>query len=350
MPQTDQYPISDLLAWMNEKTIVLNADFQRRNVWKASAKVFLIDTILRDRPMPNIYIRTKTDLETRRAFREVVDGQQRLRAIRDFASDKLRLTITAKEFAGRRYSDLDDESKSQFLTYTIGTVQLFNISDTEVLDIFHRINAYGLRLTPQEMRHGEFQGVFRNAVIEASRKWDPLWDTYKVMGLQQRVRMADDELIALMLSVILEGVSDGAQSKTTSLYRRYDDQLPVDVTQKLDWTLEFILSELSVIKDTGLSRGPHFLMLFAAVAHALFGIPQGAIGDEMPSTDPRVLTDLALVRSNLQTLANVFELPDQEIPSHLVPFKIATAGSTQRIRSRKPRFLGLYKALSPETI
>ena len=101
MPQTDQYPISDLLAWMHEKTLILNTDFQRRSVWPPSAKVFLIDSILRDRPMPNIYMRTKTDLRTRRGYREVVDGQQRLLTINDFASDRLTLTNGAKEFAGK---------------------------------------------------------------------------------------------------------------------------------------------------------------------------------------------------------------------------------------------------------
>ena len=106
MPQTDQYPISDLLAWMHEKTLILNTDFQRRSVWPPSARVFLIDSILRDRPMPNIYIRTKTDLRTKRSYREVVDGQQRLLAINDFASDNLTLTSAAREFSSKTYSTL----------------------------------------------------------------------------------------------------------------------------------------------------------------------------------------------------------------------------------------------------
>ena len=351
MPQTDQYPISDLLTWMDEKTIVLNTAFQRRSVWLPSARVFLIDTILRDRPMPNIYIRTKTDLRTRRAYREVVDGQQRLRAIHDFASDNLLLTNTAKEFSGKRYSDLDDESKSQFLTYKIGTVQLFNISDADVLDIFHRINEYGLSLNSQERRYGKYQGVFRNAVVDASQRWQPLWDKYRVIGLRNRVRMADDELMALMLGVILDGVTDGGQAKTNRLYELYDNHLPADTEQKLDKTIEFILTKLTTIMETGLSRGPHFLMLFAAVAHALFGIPNGNINDdEMPARDPRALKNMDLVRSNLGTLADVLQPTDEEIPQHLVPFKLASAGSTQRIRGRRARFLALCRALLPETI
>ena len=350
MPPTDQYPISDLLAWMGEKTLVLNTDFQRRSVWPPRAKVFLIDSILRDRPMPNIYIRTKTDLKTRRGYREVVDGQQRLRAINEFASDKFTLTNAANEFAGKTYSTLDEDSKTQFLTYTIGVVQLFNMSDSDVLDVFHRINAYGLRLNPQETRHGKFQGQFRNAVIDASKRWTPLWETYRIVGLRNRVRMADDELMALMLGIILDGVIDGGQGATNRLYDRYDNRLPTDAVDKLDKTVAFLLDELKPILETGLARAPHFLMLFAAVAHALFGIPKGDMNEDMPTRDDLALSDLDLAKANLGTLADLLQSPDDSIPTHLFPFRLASAGSTQRIRSRKIRFLALYKALLPSPL
>ena len=300
--------------------------------------------------MPNIYIRTKTDLRTRRGYREVVDGQQRLRAIQDFASDALTLTGMAMEFSSKTYSTLDDDSKTTFLTYTIGVVQLFNISDADVLDIFQRINAYGLRLNPQETRHGRFLGQFRNAVIEASKRWAPLWDTYRIVGLRDRVRMADDELMALMLGIILQGVTDGGQPATNKLYDQYDDKLPASAIEQLDGTIEFILKELSAILETGLARAPHFLMLFAAVAHALFGIPNGHLEDDMPPRDPQVLTDLDIARGNLGTLADILQSPDDSIPTHLFPFRLASAGSTQRIRSRRIRFPVLYKALLPSMI
>ena len=350
MPQTDQYPISDLLTWMDENTLVLNTDFQRRSVWPPSAKVFLIDSILRDRPIPNIYVRTKTDLRTRRGYREVVDGQQRLRAIHEFSSDNLTLTTSAREFSGRTYSSLDDESKTMFLTYSIGVVQLFNISDSDVLDIFHRINAYGLRLNPQEMRHGKFQGQFRNAVIERSSRWEPLWDKYKVVGLRDRVRMADDELMALMLGVILDGVVDGGQPTTNKLYDRYDEALPTDAVEKLDRTVEFLLKELSPILETGLARSPQFLMLFAAVAHALFGIPAGGMDNSMPVRDENALCDLDMAMANLGMLADILQSSDDDIPSRLFPFRLASAGSTQRLRSRRVRFETMYDALLPSPL
>ena len=349
MPQTDQYPISDFLNWIDEKTVILNADFQRRSVWPPAAKVFLIDTILRDRPMPNIYVRNKTDLVTRRAYREVVDGQQRLRAIHEFGADRLILTKKAREFAGKRYSDLDDEFKTKFLDYGIGTVQLFNIQDVDVLDIFQRINAYGLRLNNQEIRHGKFQGEFRDAVIDSAKRWEPLWETYRIVGLRDRVRMADDQLMAEMLGVVLEGVTDGGQPRINGLYKRYDENLPKDAVKRLDNAIKFLLNEMSPILQTSVSRGPHFLMLFAAVSHALFGIPEGDFGEDMPDRDPKVLTDVDSSLANLGLLADTLQSDgEDDIAPHLSAFRSAAATSTQRIRGRKVRFLTLYRALLPK--
>jgi hypothetical protein len=88
----EQYRISDILAWSKEKALEINHDFQRGNVWKPAARTMLIDTILRQLPIPKVYFRTKINTRTQRAIREIVDGQQRIRAIIDFAEDKFSLS------------------------------------------------------------------------------------------------------------------------------------------------------------------------------------------------------------------------------------------------------------------
>src|SRR4051794_26478719 len=103
----EQYRISDFLEWHKENKLVLNPTFQRGSVWPPAARSYLIDTILRELPMPKIYFRTTVDLLTKRTVREVVDGQQRLRAIIEFAGDKFVLSKVAKEFQGKKYSTLE---------------------------------------------------------------------------------------------------------------------------------------------------------------------------------------------------------------------------------------------------
>ena len=100
-PQT--YTIADFLKWNDDKELVLNPKFQRGSVWSPQARTYLIDSILRGYPIPKLLLRTAVDRDSRRTIRDVVDGQQRLRTIIDFASGKLVLGTKAKEFKGERY-------------------------------------------------------------------------------------------------------------------------------------------------------------------------------------------------------------------------------------------------------
>lgn len=348
-----QYPVTDLYQWFHDGTLVLNPEFQRRDNWTPSARSYLIDTVLRGMPIPNIYMRMLTNITTQKSYREVVDGQQRLRTIFGFVDGLFALGGIAKEFAGKKYENLDEEDRRRILGYQLGVVQLFDATDDVVLDIFQRLNAYGLSLNSQELRHGKYQGgkykgEFRRAVIEASERWVVLWDQYKIVSVRARVRMADHELMAQMLGVILQGIVDGGQPSITRLYELYDEDVPKSAIEQLDRTIKYIIENLSEILHTRLAAAPHFLLLFAAVSHAVSGIPKGNMGPPhaaMPDRDPKALTDLVVANTNLWVLAGVLEATEEEVPRRFREFKLASLRSTQRISSRSHRFPVLYRAL-----
>ncbi len=351
------YPISDLVQWMKEKTLVLNPEFQRRSIWPEPAKSYFIDTLLEGLPIPNIYMRSVTDPKDMRTYREVVDGQQRLRTIWDFVENRSRLGSNANTFEGMKYDDLDECDQRRLLAYQIGVVQLFEATDDKVLDIFNRLNAYGLSLNSQELRHGKYQGgrykgVFRRAVIDASKRWGVLWDKYKVVSVRARVRMADDELMAQMMGVILEGVQDGGQPTINRLYNNYDEGIPNGAIDKLDKTMDYIVSNLSEVLNSRIGNPPNFLMLFAAVAHVLFTIPKGNMGGDspLPDRDGRALSDLSMAVQNLETLVEMLEAPENEVSPRFVQFKLVSSRTTHRIRSRGIRFVMLYEALLPDPL
>ncbi len=358
MFQSTQYPISDLYDWVKGGTLILQPEFQRGNTWQVSAQSFFIDTLLRDLPIPPIYIRLITNRETKTSYREVVDGQQRMSTIVKFIDGQLALDKRSKEFFGKTYETLDEEDQARFLNYQVGVQQLYDADDDTVLDIFHRINAYGISLNRQELRHGQFQGgryagTFRWTVIRLAERWEILWTKYRVVTVRNRVRLQHHELVAQLLGVLLDGVTDGGQPKIDKLYERYDAEVPDGCEEKFDQVCTFIVEHFSDVLDTKLGSGPHFLMLFAALAHALFGIPDGDMKGEYPSPptrDPLALSDVATAVGNLLLLADVFDMSADEVPDRLKSFKVSIAGTTQRIRSRSERFLTLYRALLPEPV
>ena len=353
-----QYPISDLYGWIKKEELTLAPEFQRADTWTTSAQSFFIDTLLRDLPIPPIYIRLLTDTDTKTSYREVVDGHQRLSAIMKFIDGQLVLDKRSKEFAGQTYDSLDEDDQKLFLAYQVGVEQLFGTNDDTVLDIFHRINAYGLSLNQQELRHGKFQGgrykgEFRWAVIKAAERWEILWSKYQVVTVRSRVRLLHHELVAQLLGIVLEGVADGGQPKINRLYERYDSSIPEKTEERFDQTCRYIVDHFSGGLNTKLGTGPHFMMIFAAVAHALFGIPKGDMTQEhggMPERDPRALSDISVANSNLMALADLFDVSGDEVPERLTGFKFAIAGTTQRIRSRSVRFRTVFRALLPELI
>ena len=63
--------------------------YQRRSIWTDEKKSFLIDSILKNYPMPPIFLHQKIDDVTGNTVYDVIDGKQRLMAILDFIDGKI---------------------------------------------------------------------------------------------------------------------------------------------------------------------------------------------------------------------------------------------------------------------
>jgi hypothetical protein len=309
--------------------------------------VYLIDTILRQLSMPKFYMRTKIDLKSRMSIREVVDGQQRLRAIIEFANDSILLTKRARDFAGLRYSTLGEELQTVFLSYPLSVEQLINASDSDVLEVFSRLNSYTLSLNAAEKRHAKYQGAFKWAVHQSSKDWRALWEDIRVVSVRERLRMADDSTMAELYGLILEGVQDGRETNITRLYDRWDSDEKDDeinaAGEMVDEILSHIVSEYGDrIAGTPLAGRPQFLMLFAAVAHSVFGLPKiGAL--ELPTGDPLLAVDSVL--NKLDRLASALDTRDVE-GRDFARFVVASLGGTASIASRRIRFAAFYQAVT----
>jgi Protein of unknown function DUF262 len=347
----EQYRIADFIDWDKQRALEINTDFQRGSVWKPAARTMLIDTVLRQYPVPKVYLRTKINVRTQKSIREIVDGQQRIRAILDFADNKFALTSRALEFKGMRYSALTEEQKSTFLSYPVAVDQLVNAGDEEVLEVFARLNSYTVSLNGAEKRHAKFQGDFKFGIRDTSRRWSGFWKDYNVLSTHQRLRMQDDALTAEMFGVLLEGVRDGGDPKIWALYKKYDPIFDATYIAKFDIVLQYIVDNFAdTLIGTALLNPPHLLTLFSAAAFVLIGIPDGDLKpDELNGLPRAMFNDLDRVRENLYLLADVISQEDEPNPP-LTAFWKASHSSTQRIASRRVRFPFYVRALGSDNV
>jgi hypothetical protein len=131
-----------------------NPDFQRPSVWSLSQKQLLIDTILRGYDIPKMYWR-KIGVNPDRY--EVVDGQQRLRAIWSFFDGGYSLSANADDIngavvAGLKVTELSDDLAERLQTYSIDVVIMEDCDDDEVREMFLRLQN-GTSLKAQEKRN-----------------------------------------------------------------------------------------------------------------------------------------------------------------------------------------------------
>lgn len=248
--------ISDIINWFKSKELVINESFQRHSVWSAQAKTLLIDSILNEFPLPKIYIRTKIDPKLQKTIKEIVDGQQRIRSIVEFANDEFALNNKSDNFKGKKYSGLDYDVQQAFLGYTITAEQLLNASDDDVIDIFARLNSYTVALNAAEKRHAAYQTELKFFVRRMSVKYRWFIEKYGVFTIKQRFRMADDEFFAELTRLIIEGIQDGGAEKITKFYKKTTDDLFTEEKQK---KTEDVLNELMMFLDKDLGifmKGP----------------------------------------------------------------------------------------------
>ena len=343
----EQYNVADFIEWKRKKRLRLNPDFQRRNVWTPDGKSYLIDSLLRGLPMPKVYMRTIIDPETQGTVRDVVDGQQRLRAILDFAKGDLRLNKRAAEYQGMRYDDLEEETKVGFLSYSVGVEQLINASDEDVLEVFARLNSYTVPLSPAELRHARYQGDFKWKVRDIATRLRKFWLEYGVLSTRERLRMLDDQLTAEMFGVMIQGVHDGGQANLRKLYENHNASFPQadSVARRVRGILRFMEDNFDeALRGDVFSRPPQLLILFAVIAHARRGIEAGDLGDGLPEGGPNFPMNIELMQANLAVLTEA--VLEDSSAQRFHAFVLASSGTTQRIASRRTRFNLLWRGLT----
>jgi hypothetical protein len=185
------YSIRRILDMIDGGSLDLNPDFQRLQAWEPEQKSRLVESVFLRIPLPAFYF--SSDMENKM---QVVNGVQRLSALREFYKDgyKLERLEYLFDLCGKGYSDLKEEMWGRRFD---GAQLQINVVDPQTpsevkFDIFKRINRGGTPLNAQEIRHCLSTGRSRDflAALAASENFNCAADD----AVKDHKRMADREL------------------------------------------------------------------------------------------------------------------------------------------------------------
>ena len=182
----------------DRKELILNPDFQRKDVWKGKQRPELIESILMGIPIPIMYL-----FETADGRKQVVDGRQRITTILDFLNNKfpLRDLKILHDLNGSRFSDLDKKLQGIFEDCQLYVYVIQPPTPERVkYDIFDRVNRGGTRLNNQEMRNALYGGKATELLKELSESDAFLKATERGVS---PTRMKDQYIILRTLAFVL---------------------------------------------------------------------------------------------------------------------------------------------------
>ena len=179
-------PTWTILDFIEERDkIILDPVFQRGNVWPPKKQQLLIDSILREWEIGRILLNATQRKRKEGTFvpvYEVIDGQQRLRAIYKFLDGKLAIPnragtydVGTYEILGKRYNlrgkkwtddDFPQQVKMKFNSYQLSVKVYIQKSEPEVARIFVRVQE-GLPLSSSEKLNAVL-GYIRDGIRDLS--------------------------------------------------------------------------------------------------------------------------------------------------------------------------------------
>ena len=133
------YPITNYLHLFKDNRIYI-PDYQRGLVWDQEQKELLIESIMINMPIGNIFLNDRGDLTY-----EIVDGQQRLTTIWDFYNNKF-------TWNGLLFKDLPMEFQTKLeLSSVIATYVTQYKHRRNIIELYYRINWAGVEHSVEDM-------------------------------------------------------------------------------------------------------------------------------------------------------------------------------------------------------
>lgn len=256
------WTIQNFVKLHNEKKLIINTEYQRSEVWKRNKKRLLMDSILKDYDIGSIVLRQQKEGKW-----EILDGQQRLKAIFDFTDNEFSLSKETTKFEGKYWKELGpDVQWGQFMNRQVYCTKIYSVDDETTSEIFLRVQE-GMPLNSAEKLNA-MRGKLRNEIYEISQH--PFFIQTRI----KEYRFAYRYLCAqIAMQEMDKGVTDHQfkQAKLRNLkkmYKDYRDNLPPNVLANMLKTFIFLQKTLGTSAQT-ISKKSDFLAIYLLASYLL---------------------------------------------------------------------------------
>jgi hypothetical protein len=279
----------ETISWFRDRyregNLKIKPPYQRKPVWAARQKCSLVESILLNLPVPEIYIQQSTTPDGQTTY-AIVDGQQRIRTVLQFVGSEtdpdqvehnkfvLDKLPTTSPLANKSFADLPDEDKQAFYGYKFAVRYLNTAVESELRDMFERLNRFLTPLKPQELRNARFTGPFVKLTLGLADL--EYWAENRIVTPTMIRRMGDVEFASELVIGTLHGPQGGSAGDIDAYYVQYEDyedEFPgqKDAQKLFGDALGTVQTLLPDIKTTRWSNKTDFYSLFVALASLLRG-------------------------------------------------------------------------------
>ncbi len=323
--------IQDLINLNRNRELQLNPWYQRRSVWTPPQKAYLINTLFEQKPIPSLYIRHSLDIDAEKSIREVVDGQQRIRAVLEYVEGAFAATHPAYP-RKIKYSQLKRAEAEHFKLTSISVGYLLGATDEDVIEIFGRLNSVAKTLNAQEKRNARFSGEYKQFCLRQAAQRLPMWRNLNIFTATEIARMSEVQFVSDLALNFISGLSDYSSGNLDKIYKDYDEEFPQQ--EELERRFEETFSQIAAMKpeairDTAFQRQPLFFSLCVVLDGAPQEFPTARIESALHAIDEILNSDLSL----------------SERKKEDADFYAACTASTQRIKQRRTRDAFIKKHL-----
>lgn len=230
--------IKSVYSEIKDGDLDLRPNFQRGEVWTQNKKKLLIDSILREWYVPPIHT-----VALGAGKSEVLDGQQRLTAIKDFLDNQFSVdgNIEPKDeeilaLHGKKFKDLPYEVQKRIERFGITIYEITEYNHGEPSELFYRLNQT-VKLTSSEARNAIF-GDVRDDISTLVAYMDFQGVGRNILGFSNS-RMAYNDLLS-RVCLLLEKNSIRYQLSDATLTNRYrtDSSFDAEISRAVKNTIK----------------------------------------------------------------------------------------------------------------